>query len=61
MILFSLLGSAVAACASVVVRFRRSTGDEREQLKWFIFAAAVIPLGLMSISQPRPSLRELSA
>jgi hypothetical protein len=42
-----VLGSAIAACASVVVRFRRSTGDEREQLKWFAFAAALIPLGLI--------------
>jgi len=28
--------------ASVVVRFRRSTGDERLQLKWFVAAAAVV-------------------
>ena len=42
-----LLASAIAVCASVVVRFRRSTGDEREQLKWFVFAAAILPLGLM--------------
>ncbi len=42
-----LLSSAIAACASVVVRFRRSTGDEREQLKWFIFAAAVLPVSLI--------------
>ena len=42
-ILLGLLGSAIAACASVVIRFRRSTGDERAQLKWFLFAAAVIP------------------
>ena len=41
-----LLASALAACAAVVVRFRRSTGDEREQLKWFVFAASILPLGL---------------
>ncbi|MEO7662531.1 hypothetical protein [Gaiella sp.] len=40
-----LLASAIAVCTSVVVRFRRSTGDEREQLKWFVFAAAILPLG----------------
>ena len=28
--------------ASVVVRFRRSTGDEHLQLKWFVAAAAVV-------------------
>ena len=46
LILLGLLASALSACASVVVRFRRSAGDEREQLKWFVFAAAIIPLGL---------------
>jgi hypothetical protein len=30
----------VASAASLVVRFRRSTGDERQQLKWFAAAAA---------------------
>ena len=46
-IISGLLASAVAACASVVVRFRRSKGDEREQLKWFVLAASTLPLGLM--------------
>jgi len=43
------LGAAfglLSAVAAVVIRFRRSRGDEREQLKWFVFAAAVIPLGI---------------
>jgi len=43
-----VFGSAVAACTSVVVRFRRSEWDEREQLKWFVFAASLIPLGLFA-------------
>ena len=34
------LGALVASAASLVVRFRRSTGDERQQLKWFAAAAA---------------------
>jgi hypothetical protein len=42
-----LLASVLAACASVVVRFRRSRGDEREQLKWFVLAASALPLGVM--------------
>jgi hypothetical protein len=31
---------ALAALASVVVRFRRARGDERQQLKWFTFVVA---------------------
>jgi hypothetical protein len=42
---FNLLGLLiVVAMVSMVVRFRRSRGDERLQLKWFTFAAALLPL-----------------
>jgi hypothetical protein len=41
-----ILGSLAAAFACPVVRFRRATGDEREQLKWFFLAAAALPMGL---------------
>lgn len=33
---------AVGSVLSVVVRFRRSRGTERQQLKWFLYAAAPI-------------------
>jgi hypothetical protein len=32
----------LAAGASMVVRFRRSRGEERQQLKWFVYAAVVL-------------------
>lgn len=41
---FPLLGGLVAGIASLVVRFRRSHGVERQQLKWFLFAVALLPL-----------------
>jgi hypothetical protein len=34
----------LGATAAMVVRFRRSRGMERQQLKWFFFAAALLPL-----------------
>jgi hypothetical protein len=38
----------VAAMVSVVVRFRRSRGVERQQMKWFLYAAALLPSFLIS-------------
>jgi signal transduction histidine kinase len=37
-----LLGLFAAAGASMVIRFRRSSGVERQQLKWFAFAVVVL-------------------
>jgi signal transduction histidine kinase len=37
-----LLGGLGAALVAVVVRFRRSVGDERLQLKWFVTGAALV-------------------
>ena len=33
---------AVAGCVSLVMRFRRAQGEERQQLKWFAYAAALM-------------------
>ena len=38
---------AIGAFASVAVRFRRSRGDERAQMKWFVLAAVIIPLSFV--------------
>ena len=38
-----LVLGTIGAAASVVVRFRRSRGIERQQLKWFLYAVAPIP------------------
>ena len=38
----------VAAFASLVVRFRRANGVERQQLKWFLFWASLVALFLVA-------------
>jgi hypothetical protein len=39
-----LLVGIVGAVASVMVRFRRSRGVERQQMKWFVYASALLLL-----------------
>ena len=40
--------AALLALVSVVARFRRSRGIEREQIKWVLYAAALVGVGLMA-------------
>jgi hypothetical protein len=48
-VVFTVIGAAasaifpvtILAAASMVVRFRRARGEERQQLKWFTYAAAL--------------------
>src|SRR6266480_398213 len=35
------------SAASLIVRMRRSTGDEREQIKWFAFAASILVVAVI--------------
>jgi hypothetical protein len=49
------LGGAVAA---LVVRFRRARGIERQQLKWFTYAAALTPLPFV-VYEVDPSVFQL--
>jgi hypothetical protein len=49
---FALVGFG-GAVAALVLRFRRAAGIERQQLKWFCWAAAVTPLPLFLIDLDR--------
>jgi signal transduction histidine kinase len=49
--LLSLFACILAAVASIVVRFRRSRGEQRQQLKWFA-SAAVMTVCVFFLSFP---------
>jgi signal transduction histidine kinase len=42
--LLCLLAGFVGALVSLTLRYRRAGGDERHQIKWFLFAASLLPL-----------------
>jgi hypothetical protein len=42
------------AFVSLVIRFRRSRGEERQQLKWFTYAGTLLPLALLGEFLPAP-------
>jgi hypothetical protein len=53
---FPLLGVlSLTSVASLVVRFRRARGEERQQLKWFTYGAGVLVL-LLAVSAMSPAL-----
>jgi hypothetical protein len=41
---FLVLAVAIAGAISLVIRFRRSRGEERQQIKWFTFVASIAGL-----------------
>lgn len=62
---FGILLSVLACAMSMVVRFRRSRGIEREQVKWLAYAASLIAvLGVIEIvvegTNPSEILRRIS-
>jgi signal transduction histidine kinase len=59
--LLVLVAVFLASFASVVVRYRRSLGDERLQLKWFVTAAALVALSfVLAIPSDVPAIFFLS-
>jgi hypothetical protein len=51
----------LAAAASLVVRFLRSVGEERQQLKWFTYAAAFVPVWFLVNSPIQAAVPHLFA
>jgi hypothetical protein len=49
LVIVGLFTSAVACIASVIVRFRRARGDERQQLKWLAYGTIVSLLTIVVI------------
>jgi len=49
----------IAAVASLVLRFRRSRGVERQQLKWFTYAGALVFVWTVLEPLPAGALREV--
>jgi hypothetical protein len=43
---------ALAVVGSLVLRFRRSRGDERQQLKWITYAGGLLPLAVLAYLLP---------
>ncbi len=43
----SLLPAVLASITSLILRFRRSRGEEREQIKWVASAAVLLPMALL--------------
>jgi hypothetical protein len=51
--LLSLMGvMMLLALGALVVRFRRSRGDERQQLKWITYAGGLLPLAVLAYLLP---------
>ena len=42
--------ATLASAVGLVLRLRRASGDERQQLKWFVFAAALLALAIVGVA-----------
>ncbi|MDQ5827631.1 MAG: hypothetical protein M3441_26095, partial [Chloroflexota bacterium] len=63
-LLVTSLGVAIVSVTSLVIRFRRSVGDERQQIKWLLYVAAAIPAWFLVnplLSAAFPALSEMAA
>lgn len=54
--IFAILALGLACVASLALRFRRATGTERQQLKWFLYPISLLLAGLVVASIVQSSL-----
>jgi len=56
------IAAALASAVALVLRLRRAAGDERQQLKWFVFASSLLALTLVAVAvTPAPWQEEAQA
>jgi hypothetical protein len=60
-VLACFIALILAAAGSLVVRFLRSVGEERQQLKWFTYAAAILPVWFLVNSPIQDAFPDLFA
>jgi histidine kinase/DNA gyrase B/HSP90-like ATPase len=58
---FAAVVGLLASIVSVILRFRRPRGQERLQMKWFVFAAVIalvisIPVNVLELTGPVPGI-----
>jgi signal transduction histidine kinase len=44
---FVLFATLIASVVALIVRLRRARGDERQQLRWFVYASAFLPVSFL--------------
>jgi hypothetical protein len=52
--------ASAAACGSLVLRFRRARGEERQQLKWAAYAAALMVITTVVVGMTVPGGNDLA-
>ena len=56
----ALMLSLIGGMAALVVRYRRADRLQRQQLKWFLFAAALLPVAIVVGEQRSQALQEIA-
>ena len=55
-IVLFLLAACCRLVASLILRYRRSSGERRQQIKWLAYAARMLAVGIFVVPDPRAGL-----